>query len=180
MKNLWLLNKLLTGIKPSVLRGKLLLNKIFGHNKCLKSILRMYHMALSFHHMCFTLHFCIKFISNACFIMLLIKPWCLNLNPFFCTFAGIVQKLTSTVLSATSFMEQSVDRTEGMYPDFPGDWDLFRFKIHFCFPSKEILIIFTFIHINSYTHEFNAALNRFFFSSQFSSGSVLFSIFLSF
>ena len=118
MKNLWLLNKLLTGIKPSVFRGKLLLNKIFGHNKCLKSILRMYHMALSFHHMCFTLHFYKKFISNACFIMLLIKPWCLNLNPFFCTFAGIVQKLTSTVLSATSFMERSVDRTEWYVSSF--------------------------------------------------------------
>ena len=52
----------------------------------------------------------------------------------------------------------------------PGDWDMLRFKIHF--PSKEILIIFSFIHIiHSFTQEFIAALNRFFCSHNFSSGS---------
>ena len=132
----------------------------------------MYHMVLCFHHMCFTWHFYLKLISNACPSMLLIKFWLLNLNPFFCAFAGIVQKLTSTVLSATSFMEQSVDRTEGMYPDSPGDWDMLRFKIHFYFPSKEILIIFSFIHIiHIFTQEFIAELNSFFFSQNFSSGT---------
>ena len=54
----------------------------------------------------------------------------------------------------------------------PGDWDMFRFKIHFHFPSKEILIIFSFIHIiHSFTQELIAAFNRFFFSHNFSSGS---------
>ena len=50
----------------------------------------------------------------------------------------------------------------------PVYWYMFRFKIHFHFPSKEILIIFSFIHtIFSFTQEFIAAFNRFFFFSQY-------------
>ena len=49
---------------------------------------------------------------------------------------------------------------------------MLRFKILFHFPSKEILIIFSLIHIiHSFTQEFIAALNRFFRSHNFSSGS---------
>ena len=64
--------KEIVSVDSTVFSCKFILNKILGHNKCLKTILRMYQIQIALschhrHHMCFTLHFCMKLYSNAFF-----------------------------------------------------------------------------------------------------------------
>ena len=69
-------------------------------------------------------------------------------------------------------MEQSVERTEWYVSWFSWWLRLFKNWTSFSLSFEEILKIFTFNHIiYSYTQEFIAALNRFFFPHNFSSGS---------
>ena len=47
-----------------------------------------YFYVLSCHHMFYTFQLYKKFEFDACFIILLVKPCCYTLNPFFCKFVG--------------------------------------------------------------------------------------------
>ena len=89
-----------------VLPGKSLLGKTWKHLKCLWSIeeyywnsLRVYLTGFSCHHIFYIIQSCFKFEFDVCLILLLIRPLCFILNPFFCRHSE--RQLLSTSSSGT-------------------------------------------------------------------------------